>query len=83
MSDMKPTIECPTCAGTGRAPMPEALQETLDVLPKRGTFTAADIQTKIPSTVTINAVNNRLEALRELGMLKRERNGKFWNYSRP
>lgn len=82
MSDMKPTIECPTCSGTGRAPLPEAIQETLDILPKRGQFTAADIQPKVPGTVTVNAINNRLEYLRDLGILKRERNGKFWNYSR-
>lgn len=82
MSDMKPTMQCPTCEGTGRAPLPEALQETLNVMPKKGTFTAADLQSKIPSTVTVNAMNNRLESLRDLGMVKRERNGKFWNYSR-
>lgn len=82
MSDMKPTIQCPTCSGTGRAPLQEALQETLDVLPRRGTFTAGAIHEKIPGTVTINAVNNRLEDLRALGILKRERNGRFWSYSR-
>lgn len=51
-------------------------------MPRKGTFTAADLQAKIPSTVTVNAMNNRLESLREVGLVTRERNGKFWNYSR-
>lgn len=59
------------------------MQETLDVLPRRGQFfLVADIHAVIPGKVSINAVNNRLEYLRKLGMLKRERFGKFWKYSR-
>lgn len=79
---MKPTIECPTCGGSGRAPLPDALQETLNVLPRRGQFTAAEIHAKIPGKVEVTAINNRLESLRALSLLTRERFGKFWKYSR-
>lgn len=83
LRDMKPTMKCPNCAGTGRSSLPEALQETFDAIPKRGRqFRASDIQALVPGAVTVNAINNRLEALRDLGFLQRERWGKYWLYNR-
>ncbi len=78
---MKSTILCPTCSGTGQAPLPPALQETLDVLPRRGKFTADDVHPKLPAIIG-TAVNNRLRHLLQLGILTRERAGKFWLYQR-
>jgi hypothetical protein len=78
---MKREITCDKCNGSGHMELPEALAETLDSIPRRGTVTAFYLHGKLPG-VTPNAQNNRLEKLRELGFLKRERSGKFWLYSR-
>lgn len=75
-----PTIKCPECAGSGTVKLPELLAETLASLGKRK-FTAAEISGDFP-TITVNAINNRLESLRRLGFVQRERRGKFWLYSR-
>lgn len=78
MSDMKPPlIECDTCHGTGRAPLSELLTETLWLL-GHTKCTAADLT---PKHLTVNAINNRLESLRALGFVQRQRRGKFWVYS--
>lgn len=78
---MKHTIQCPTCGGGGRAPLHEHLQETLDAIPRRGFATAEDLHAKF-SGITANAISNRLADLFELKLVKRERFGKFWRYSR-
>lgn len=62
-------------------PLREALQETLDLIPRRGFVTAHELANHIPG-VSVNAQNNRLEALRKLEFVTRVRNGKFWRYSR-
>lgn len=76
---MKKEIICGRCGGTGTMPMPEWLSETLALIPRKSAVTTADIGRKIPG-VTRNAQNNRLECLRLLGFVSRERRGKFWLY---
>lgn len=75
-----PTIECPECKGTGSTKLPELLTATLSALGKKA-YTAHELNDWFP-TVTPNAINNRLESLRRLGFVQRERRGKFWLYSR-
>lgn len=74
-------IPCPNCEGKGKAPLSKHLQETLALIPKRGSVVAEDVQKKL-SLETPNAASNRLLDLLILGLVKRERSGKFWNYSR-
>lgn len=56
----------------------EILTDTLHALGRKRA-TAGELQ--IPG-VSRNAINNRLESLRRLGFVQRERRGKFWVYSR-
>lgn len=62
-------------------PLGEALQETLDMVPRKGFITADELTVKIEG-VSATAQNNRLERLRKLEFLTRARNGKCWRYSR-
>lgn len=76
---MKPPITtCQECNGTGKAQLSEPLTETLSYLGRRHLHAA---QLQIPG-VTPNAINNRLEKLRELGFVQRVRQGRFMIYSR-
>lgn len=52
-------------------------------------MTAADLMPKsklagvaVENGITVNAINNRLEALRKFNLVTRTRRGKFWVYSR-
>jgi len=75
---MKREITCERCHGTGRAPLPEHLAETLSRIPKRGA-TTADLRVRMPG-VTETAQCNRLDQLHQLNFLRREKTGKFWKY---
>ena len=59
--------------------LPEHLSETLALV--RGTVTATELNERKPN-VSREAFSNRLKELLELGLVKRERFGKFWKYSR-
>lgn len=78
MSGMQRTIPCHHCQGKGIEPLPENLAETLSLI--RGKTTTEKLSAKLPG-VKRTAQNNRLEKLRVLGLVKRERNGKEWIYS--
>lgn len=78
---MKPEIPCDTCHGKGRVPLPEHLRETLSMIAARARITATDLHAR-NEHISPNAFSNRLFELRRLGFLKRERDGKFWRYSR-
>lgn len=75
-------VECDKCGGKAKMPLPEQLQETLELVPRgfKG-ITSYDIQRRIPN-ITANAQNNRLERLRKAGLVARHRVGKFWHYTR-
>lgn len=75
---MKYELTCPQCEGAGRVPLSEHLQDTLSRLDSRVGRTAADVS----GAATPNAVSNRLVYLFQLGLVKRERVGKFWYYTR-
>lgn len=78
---MKREIACDKCGGRGIVELSDSLDETLSLVPKRGTISAHELAAKIPG-ITANAQNNRLEKLRALGFVTRTRAGKFWRYSR-
>lgn len=76
------TGRCPTCKGTGRKPLPRALVETVDVLDRewrptgivRSSLVAASIAFPKRASgrlvISVNAVANRLERLRALGLVE-------------
>jgi hypothetical protein len=74
---MQKMIPCRKCHGEGVIPMPQHLFETLTEV--RGETTTEDLAEK-NSSITRNGFNNRLEALRKLGLLTRTRCGKEWIY---
>lgn len=77
----RPTIPCPTCKGEARVPISDELMEVLLFIRRR---TGADAQTvfdKLGAKISISGINNRLEYLREIGLLRRERRGRRWFYS--
>jgi predicted transcriptional regulator len=76
--DMQRTITCTTCDGKGIMPLPESLAQTLSEM--RGKTTSEKLAKKIPG-VSRNAQNNRLEKLRRLNLVTRERHGKEWIYT--
>lgn len=76
-----PLVKCPECAGIGEVPLKPELLETLLALPRAGMH-AAEVAAVLKSNNTTNAMNNRLEDLRALGLVKRTRRAKFWIYKR-
>lgn len=71
-------IPCQHCEGKCTEPLPEYLEETLLAIPAANT--TEQLANKFP-LISRTAQNNRLEKLRLLGLVKRERNGKEWIYS--
>lgn len=79
----KPTeIKCNSCGGTGTVEMPEELTETLSMFRGKVCYSAAELSEKTGGRVKHTAFNRRLERLRELRMITRERIGKTFYYSR-
>jgi len=71
------TMACPKCAGTGRIELPRVLQEVLTCF-ARASWSAAEMSHYLAIAQT--AANNRLELLRKLGFLRREKQGRTWYY---
>jgi hypothetical protein len=80
-------VQCPKCQGAGmvnfRAEFPRHA-DALDYLREAGGCTANELwqsaATGHYATRTITAMNNRLEDLREWGMVYRWREGRGWIY---
>lgn len=49
---------------------------------KKTALTSQQVLDKVPDKVSRNAINQRLERLRDLDFLKRIRVGRWWQYSR-
>lgn len=74
-------VTCFKCKGTGKIKMSMKLSETMKRFTHASTrLTSLDLAEGEESTVT--AFNNRLEELRALGFLDRQRNGRLWEYFR-
>lgn len=82
MPSMKHLIDCPGCEGSGKVELHEHLRETLDWIPSRGATSAYELLNEHPHVGQPSAFNNRLERLRGLGLVTRQRHGKTWLYSR-
>lgn len=67
------TRSCGACDGTGRVPLPPSLLEMLILLKNRRQLTATDLRRLTKADVGVTAINNRLEELRRLGLVERER----------
>lgn len=64
-------------------PLPEWAPEIIALFPNKKTeLTSLEVLSKIKDRVTQSAINNRLERLRDLGALKRVRDGRWWKYSK-
>lgn len=64
-------------------PLPEWAPEILALFPTKKTeLTSLEVLEKIQDRVTQSAINNRLERLRDLDLLKRVRDGRWWKYSK-
>ena len=68
-------VTCTKCSGTGRAPLEDELQRTLDVcrtLAQMGRgITAIAVAAKLDAPVGPTVINNRLNALVALGLIRR------------
>lgn len=77
-------MPCKHCDGSGFVELSEHLRDTLSKFQPGKQLRACDVFDMMPFLMptTINAINNRLEDLRAMGLLKRERRGRFYYYSR-
>lgn len=82
-----PIIACSKCNGTGKIELPAPLLEVLTVMndEPRKMWLVSEIHKLAPNYTSfgVTAINNRLEALRELGLVTREKFGKQWRYFIP
>lgn len=74
-------VTCTKCNGTGKRRLSKHLMEAFHVVSYKGEATAADVHAALDETVILTAINNRLEDLRELGMLTVKKRGKQNLYS--
>jgi hypothetical protein len=82
--DTPDIICCPKCRGEGRISLSEAfapLAETLALLREHGPMTANELQPMVSKKILITGINNRLEDLRSLGLVSREKRSREWLYS--
>lgn len=77
-----PTMPCDKCSGTGQLPLAPELEETFAAV-KSGLHTAHQIYGKDRNRqfIGITAINRRLERLRNMGLLCRERQGRSMHYN--
>lgn len=75
------TVECSSCHGSGRVPIPDHFQEIMKILSNRKAATVEAIHKKIKDEVTQNAVANRLMDMKHAGLVTRVRKGKVFYYS--
>lgn len=75
---MLDVMTCPKC-GEGSVPLPESLQETLNEVRRTPGFTAQEMLDRFPG-IGVTAINNRLEDLRRIGLVRRQRDSHSWRY---
>lgn len=76
----KPSVKCPQCNGCGRKPLGDELFSVYASAYNGGQVTAVGLSKTVGRKVSVTAMNNRLEDLRALGLLTRERIGRRWHY---
>ena len=77
-----PDIECRSCGGSGYIEMPEELWIVLFALDGHPNTAAVVLESlnNMGEYISVNAVNNRLERLRDYGFLIRKKMGRSWVY---
>ena len=75
-----PMVECHHCKGTGKLPLSEELSEVFEHVRYFKTSTAQDLANALAWNGSVTAMNNRLEDLMNLGLLKRFKDGRRWRY---
>lgn len=78
MVDPFDSVPCSRCDGRGTVALPQALQETIDYLRQRGPRSPSRLA-RVFST-SLNAMINRLEELRRLHLVSRERIERGYEY---
>lgn len=74
-------VPCSLCRGTGKKKLAGPLADTFSLFPHQSTrLTAEQICAKLGNDVNVTAMNNRLEKLRQLGLLDRFRAGHAFVY---
>lgn len=73
-------IHCRQCGGTGRQSMPEHFRETFGIVKRLRNATAESVANALKWEGSVNAMNNRLEAMREAGLLTRSKRGRNFFY---
>ncbi len=79
---MKQTLtKCQTCKGSGVTPLPDHLEEVVQIVRKSKVCTIPEIHKALGQDITTNGVNNRVSDLLELGLLRKSgKIGKFFVY---
>lgn len=81
MNNSAPEIDCPKCVGSGKITLNHRLADTLKLVKKHKKVTARFICELIDFRVQPSAINNRLELLRKMELVKRVRSGASYLYS--
>lgn len=81
MKKTEATLECPSCQGQGRIPLPKHLSELLPILRSHPDSTVDQVWAKQKDDVSPSAIANRLHDLVEFGLVARRRVGKFFHYT--
>lgn len=74
-----PVMPCPTCQTEGYIALSDGLEFTLNEVVSTPWVSASELLDR-HTGISVTAINNRLEHLRELGFLIRQRRGKSWIY---
>jgi predicted transcriptional regulator len=81
MKKATPTLECPSCEGKGRIPLPEHLAVLLPILRRNPGATTEKVKSSLGEDITMNGISNRLSDLVGLGLVTRTREGKWFRYT--
>lgn len=80
----RPKIKCHKCNGKGKVELDPILAGTIHILKELKKCTATEmfdcLDRQQNLSITVVAINKRLERLREVGLVKREKNGKEFTY---
>ncbi len=79
-SKKPPVARCPKCAGSGTVTLPPQLAATLAAIGKQGA-TARELHAAHGGW-GVSCWNNRLETLKRRGMVRRERDSRWFRYFR-
>lgn len=82
---MKPKslqIQCQKCHGTGRVEISNELRSVLELVKKNAPVSVFRVYNLLGNPyIGVTAINQRLEDLRKLGFVERERQGKAFFYT--